>query len=98
MMGALEVGLRFCLPFLGAPDKKQGALQHLDPAFYCSQYHRLAGGGWERSLAGGMPPEPPAGAYPYVSPDRPDGEAPHFVAEMFFLTQVGVGGAGRTGV
>ena len=34
-----------------------------------------------------MPPEPAAGSYPFVSPDRPEGEAPHFVAEMFFLTQ-----------
>lgn len=27
MVGALEVGLRFCRPFLDKPDKKQGALQ-----------------------------------------------------------------------
>ena len=38
-----------------------------------------------------MPPEPSAASYPFVSPDRPDGEAPHFVAEMFFLTQVRFG-------
>lgn len=36
-----------------------------------------------------MPPEPSATDYPFVSPDRPDSEAPHFVAQMFFLTQVG---------
>lgn len=87
MVGALEVGLRFCRPFLDKPDKKQGALQHLDPSFYLKQHHRLAGGSRERSLAGVMPPEPSATDYPFVSPDRPDSEAPHFVAEMFFLTQ-----------
>lgn len=38
--------------------------------------------------AGVMAPEPSATDYPFVSPDRPDSEAPHFVAEMFFLTQV----------
>lgn len=40
-----------------------------------------------------MPPEPAASGYPFVSPDRPEGEAPHFVAEMFFLTQAGLGAA-----
>lgn len=43
-----------------------------------------------RPPAGVMPPEPSAADYPFVSPDRPDSEAPHFVAEMFFLTQVSV--------
>lgn len=65
------------------------ASQHLDPAYYLQQAHRVAGGSRERSLAGTMMPAPPAGAYPFVSPDRPDSEAPHFVAEVFFMTQVG---------
>lgn len=87
MLGTLEAGLRFCSPFLVGADKQAGALQHLEPAFYTSQAHRLAGGARERSLAGSLPAEAVPGLYPFVSPDRPEGEAPHFVAEAFFLTQ-----------
>lgn len=68
----------------------RACLQHLDPAYYQRQAHRLASGGRERSLAGTMlPTAGPASAasYPFVSPDRPDSEASHFVAEMFFMTQ-----------
>ena len=53
---------------------------------------RLVGVARERSLAGGMMPAPPqqrqaeaGGQFPYASPDG--AEPPHFVAEMFFLTQ-----------
>lgn len=87
MVGCLAVCLRFCRPFLDKPEKKQGALQHLDPTFYLKQHHRLAGGSRERSLAGTMMPAAPAGEYPFLSSDRPDSEAPHFVAEVFFATQ-----------
>ncbi len=48
---------------------------------------RVAGVARERSLAGSMMPAPPAPVFPYVSPERPEAQAPHFVAEMFFLTQ-----------
>lgn len=65
----------------------RGYLQHLDPAFYHRQRHRLAGGARERSLAGPLLAAAPTDAFPFVSPDRPDGEAPHFVAEVFFATQ-----------
>lgn len=41
----------------------------------------------ERSLAGSMLPAPQQPGFPYVSP-QPGGEGgPHFVSEMFFLTQ-----------
>lgn len=90
-----------------APGRRRGAAhhvapvaaplpQHLDPVFYAKQRHRVAGGGRERSLAGSILPEAAGdGGHPWVSPDRPDSEAPHFVAEVFFATQVGLacGGA-----
>jgi hypothetical protein len=72
------------------PANLLACLQHLGPAYYQHQAHRLAGGGRERSLAGTMlPAAAPASAasYPFVSPDRPDSEAPHFVAEVFYMTQ-----------
>ncbi len=47
----------------------------------------MAGVARERSLVGSLMPAPPAPLFPYVSPDCPEAQAPHFVAEMFFLTQ-----------
>jgi hypothetical protein len=87
----LAVCLRFCRPFLATPAKKEGALQHLDPGYYSSQRHRLLGTWAERTLGGAMPPPLGEGAvlpHPFLSPDRGEGEeGPHFVAEIFFLTQ-----------
>lgn len=90
MIGVLSVCLRFCRPFLAGAAKKEGALAHLNPSFYASQLHRLEGVRRERTLAGAMPAPLAEGArlpYPYLSPDRGEGEGPHFVAELFFLTQ-----------
>lgn len=47
MVGATAVGLRFCRPFLGAPDKQAGALAHLDPAYYRRQVGSGGGQGWQ---------------------------------------------------
>eukprot|EP00887_Chlorella_sp_A99_P001442 scaffold8.g1442.t1 len=92
MVGVTAVLLRFCRPFLASPDKQRGALQHLHPSYYARHRHRLAattGGAGERALATGAPPPPPPGGgpepFPYLSPDGAD--APHFVADCFFLTQ-----------
>jgi hypothetical protein len=88
MLGTLASCLRFCRPFLASAEKQQGALQHLDPLFYSKQPHRAAGGARQRSLAGSMMAVPPDGVFPFLSPDRLETEAPHFVAECFFMTQV----------
>ena len=99
MVGCLAVLLRFCRPFTSKADKQQSALQHLSPSSYYTRHrHRLAStgssGGGERTLVGAAPQGEEAGGalrpFPYLTPDGVEG--PHFVADCFFLTQVGARG------
>ncbi|KAK9823993.1 hypothetical protein WJX72_006841 [[Myrmecia] bisecta] len=84
MVGATATCLRFCKPFLGGQAKH---LVHLDPKYYATQAHRVGSAYRDTTLAGRDAPPAEFSGRPFLSPDRDPGEAPHFVAECFFLTQ-----------
>ncbi|GMH45929.1 hypothetical protein BSKO_13893 [Bryopsis sp. KO-2023] len=83
-LGALSVALRFCRPFLKGEEK---FLQRLDARFYENEKHRFGGKIRDRALAGQNNASTSQKGEKWFSPDRDVSEAPHFVAECFFLAQ-----------
>ena len=93
-LGVVSLALRFCRPFLDPSDK---TLAHLDPAYYTTAApYRLPGVDREARLDGNRPAAvddedgtalPSSTPRPYLSPSPGAPNAPHFIADCFFLTQ-----------